>query len=176
MAPTAPGTNRLTQAEDAMANTLAGLSQFQAWTGTGDLASARARVHIIEWDDFVRSDDNAELFASMPMAIVSDGEDGPSYEIEVMASPWEYQPHFNFTVRFVQKTPAQFRTNKEDKIREIRNAIGAVVDAWALVGNDAGLFAFTRAYADPLMHSGEDNETLPFVTWAFHFEKKSEIQ
>ena len=146
MPPTVAGTNCITQSEDVLVDTIAGLAAFQAFTGTANSAAAKARIYVGDIPRTAEDQDHwtdAEIAAIYPCCIICPPPDGNEAQFRYTANSgfYDFTVNLRFLLRFERFVPAS--TDEQNVIRTIKNQVGDIAEDLAEAAGVGDKFAAT---------------------------------
>ncbi len=172
MAPTTAGTNAITQTEDILIDHLAGLSEFQTLTGTGDATAAKTHIYVESFGDF---DTIAELEAKMPYVLISPLEDSPQIMFKLHAARYQFIQTHHYQLSFWRELSRPSATDIQDLEREWKNAVGDVMEAFVSSAGDEGKFGANEVWPiSPAAFDWEDTKQYATQVWDWGVQRTVE--
>lgn len=157
MAPSIPGTNFLTKAEDKLIGSLARLASVQAFLGVDSVDAARGRIYGQEIPRSIEDCDEwsaTEWAGIFPCVIVGPPTDGPEFSgfHSANSENWDMLASFAFSVRFERQRPES--ADEQEAAREVRNAIGNIIEEMIETNGEQNGFQYSTIRPAGPMYRG----------------------
>lgn len=162
--------------EDALRESISGLSSFQAWTGKANPNEALTRIWIDEVDPPAnREYEKTEYESLLPLVIVEPDEDGDSIAYQHIAdrSPNQYGTGWSLNLFFLRLVVAdQQNTIQSDRL-SFKDSVGIIIEE--LLKSQVTDIEQARPIGHPQITAKQDS---PFglLMWTWYWNVKNETQ
>lgn len=181
MAPSIPGSNCLTRAEDAIVALVANLDAFHEFIGLAeaDAEGARAKIYVHDIDETAESDRDTwtddEWTAMFPGAFVREAIDGDTFAATQVARDQVNRFHVSLKYSLAFEAYPDPNYGVEDQSRVFLNHVGNILEEMlSKAGLVAGEFAPMRiTQASPFHRTMYSRRTHlgPLLAMIFHLER-----